>query len=270
MKNFALVEIGHLTRTQRYRHHLLEELWKVATLTEGYYPRRTASASPELYVVVGSERGFCGDFNEAVLALRTDLQRAKPAAVFIVVGNALAAKLPASSVDQRLAGPVTADEIEPVLIELLRTIAAWQDANESATSISVIANTPSGVSVGAILPFEPPPMEGSRHRLPACNLPPEVFVRRFIDQYVDAKLRDVFASSLLSENHARLGHMTAAIARVDENLGELQRRARRERQSEITQEVETLLLAADFSQTRTMPRWPQTEEAFRADVDCPR
>lgn len=242
MKNFALLEIGRLTRTQRFRHRLLDVIIDVARQSAEYFPPRVPSAMEDLFVVIGSERGFCGDFNQKLVTVYNRVRASNATATFIVVGTALATKIEADERVTILPGPITADEIDAVLVALVREVDRWQRANPSANSIAVIAGDSESVSVDAILPFEPP--AGSPSRLPALNLSPAVFVRRFIDQYLDVKLHDAFATSLLAENRARLQHMTSAIARVDENLGDLERRSRRLRQEEITQEVETLLLAA--------------------------
>ena len=82
-----------------------------------------------------------------------------------------------------------------------------------------------------------------RTPIPELNLPPETFMSEFIDHYADAALHSIFATSLLSENRARLARMTVAIDRLDENVAALRRRIHRLRQEEITQEVETILLS---------------------------
>ena len=241
MKNFALLEIGRLTRTQRFRHRLLEVFIDVARQSAEYYPQRAPAATEDLFVILGSERGFCGDFNQRLVTIYNRVRNASATASFIVVGTALATKIDTDERVATLPGPITGDEIDAVLVTLLHEVDRWQRANPSADSISVIAGNVESVSIDAILPFEPP--SGSPLRPPSLNLPPAVFVRRFIDQYIDVKLHDAFATSLLAENRARLQHMTAALARVDEHLGDLEHRSRRLRQEEITEEVETLLLA---------------------------
>lgn len=245
IKNVALIEISKLTRTQRYRHHLLGELLSIATLTSAYHPRASRAVARQLYVVLGSERGFCSDFDSRIAAFWEQIRAADPDAAFILVGSALSEKPHAGTPLAVVSGPLTAEEIDAVLIELLRHIADWQQESSLPTSLSIVAADGERVSSEAILPFEPPNAPGPLRR-PTLNIAPDAFIRQFIDQYVDARLHDAFASSLLAENHARLQHMTAAIGRIDDGLGALQRKSRRLRQQEITQEVETLLLAADY------------------------
>jgi F-type H+-transporting ATPase subunit gamma len=243
MRNVALVEIGKLTRSEKYRRRLLEELVGVAEQTSAYQPVIRKADGRRLYIVVGSERGFCGDFNERVAAFWQTLHAREPSAAFIVVGTRLGEKLRDEAPLAVVGGALSADEVDGVLLELLGHVRDWQKQDDASISISIVAHDSEEVGSAAILPFEP-----ARRRVPTVaptlNIAPAAFLRQFIDQYVDARLHDAFAASLLAENHARLQHMAAAIGRVDESLGALRRRSRRMRQAEITQEVEMILLAA--------------------------
>lgn len=251
MKTFALVEIGKLTRTQYYRHHLLEELLDAARRSAAYQPD-AALPTRRLYVILGSERGLCADFNERIVTVWKEIRGADPGADFIVVGSALAAKLAGDAPLAVLTGPLGAEDIEGVLLELVRHIGGWQGAHREAGSISVVAGDGERVSSDIVLPLAWP--KRAVERPPTLNLAPETFIRHFIDYYVDAKLHDAFATSLLAENHARAQHMTAALGKLDEDLANLERRARRLRQEEITQEVETILLAVDSGKEPTTLR----------------
>lgn len=245
MRTFAIVEIGKLTRTQRQRHHLLEELRAAANRTEAYQPAAPEHATRHLYVVLGSERGFCGDFNERIAAEWRSIHAADPAADCIVVGTALGTKLAETSPRAVLSGALGTEDLDAVLLDVVRHIHDWQRSQPAAVAIGVVAYGDDDVESEPILPFSWP---RSASRFPATlNLPPATFIRSFTDYYVEAKLHDAFATSLLSESRARAQHMTAALGKLDDDLINLERRSRRLRQEEITQEVETILLAADAS-----------------------
>jgi F-type H+-transporting ATPase subunit gamma len=238
MKNLALVEIGKLSRTEEARRHMLDELMAVAGATSSYYPR-LAQTSARVYVLIGSERSFCGDFSETI-AQHWELVRSRePDAIPIAVGSALAEKVAPHTIC--VSGPVIAEDIDPTLTEILKRISDENAHRAGALGVAVIANGSEGIETTAILPFAPPP-GGTGSVPPELNLAPRHFVHDFIDQYTDAALHSVFATSLLNENRARRSRMAVALDRLDESISTLRRRVHRLRQEEITQEVETILL----------------------------
>jgi F-type H+-transporting ATPase subunit gamma len=243
MKNLALGEIGKLSRTEPARRRMLDELTLVASRTGPYHPAPMQPPAEPLYLCVGSERSFCGDFNASITRLWADVEKNDPRAKAVVVGSALAEKMRASPrVLATLDGPTIVEDIDHTLIELIKRIASLEARAEPLRLLS-IANGVDGPQRTPLLPFEPP-RGASPTAVPELNLSPETFVRDFVDHYLDAALHSIFATSLLSENRARLAHMTAAIDRLDENVSTLARRIHRLRQEEITREVEMILLSA--------------------------
>jgi F-type H+-transporting ATPase subunit gamma len=244
MKNLALVEIGKLSRTEPARRRTLDELTLVAALTAPYHPAIVRPPLAQLYLCVGSERGFCGDFNADVAQLWINVCEKDSSARAIVIGSALAAKMRGlPRIVANLDGPTIVEDIDRTLIDLIKCIASSEERGEPLGLVSV-ANGIEGLQRTALLPFEPP-RGALRAAIPDLNLSPATFVREFLDHYLDAALHGVFASSLLSENRARLGHMTVAIDRLDENVGTFARRIHRLRQEEITREVEMVLLSTE-------------------------
>ncbi len=244
MKNLALVEIGKLSRTEPARRRMLNDLTLVATLTAPYHPPLVQPPPAQLYLCVGSERGFCGDFNADIAQLWIDVSKNVPRARAIVVGSALAEKMRGlPRIVAKLDGPTIVEDIDRTLIDLIRSIASLEERGEPLGLVSV-ANGIEGLRRTALLPFEPP-RGALRAAVPELNLPAETFVREFVDHYLDAALHSIFATSLLSENRARLAHMTVAIDRLDENVSTFARRIHRLRQEEITREVEIILLSTE-------------------------
>lgn len=246
MRNVALLEISKLTHAQEHGRLLLVAIDNAAQLAAAYHPASAAEkSSKRLYVVLGSERGFCSDFNTRVLQRWNAVVADAPDAEYIVVGQALADKMEGSRKPLAIfPGASTAEELGSVLLDVVRRVAEWQRAEADALTVSILSNDSDGPIAAPILPFAWP--ERSRTvSTPSLLLSPDVFVRRFTDYYVDAKLHDAFATSLLAENRARLQHITAALNRLDERLGDLSRRLRRLRREEITEEVETILVAVE-------------------------
>jgi len=245
MRNVALLEIGKLTHAQEHGRLLLEAIDNAAQLAAIYQPSAVPASSKLLYVVLGSERGFCGDFNARVLARLDAILATAPDVDYIVVGQALADKLDVSRKPLAvLSGALTAEELDSVLLDVVHRVAEWLSADADALAVSVLSNDSDGPTAAPILPFVWPKSEKTAPA-PTLLLPPAVFVRRFTDYYVDAKIHDAFSTSLLAENRARLRHITAAQSRLDERLGDLGRRLRRLRREEITEEVEAILVAVE-------------------------
>jgi len=243
MRTLSLAEIAKLHRTEAMRRDLLAALDGVAEATAPFYPALGAPPASALWILVGSERGFCAGFNEAV-ARRWDAVRAEdPRARAIAVGSA-SAVAPSDSVLARVAGPAITEDIDATLIAVLREVAAYERSGDVPIALSTIATGAGGVETTAILPYRPPRATAAV-RPPDLNVTPQEFIRGFVDQFVDAALHRIFAGSLLSENRARLAHMTSAIDRLDDTVTALRRRMHRMRQEEITQEVEMILLSAD-------------------------
>lgn len=244
MRTLSLVEIAKLSRNEPARRRLQEQLAAIAGASTSYFEAIAALRGPRLFVLVGSERGFCAGFNDAVARHWERITARDELAQAIVVGGMLVERIGASrSIAASIGGPVIVEDIDAILISLLGRLSEIERRLALPISLSTISNGRDDVSVTAILPFEPRGASPNGH-LPELNLAPNVFVREFIDQYVDAALHGVFATSLLSEHRARLAHMTTAIDRLDETTDALRRRAHRLRQEEITQEVETILLSA--------------------------
>jgi F-type H+-transporting ATPase subunit gamma len=245
MKNLALVEISRLAASARAREHLREELAAVARATTPVFVEGLGDGNgrDDLHVVIGSERGFCGAFNEPLVEKWRALAASKPEDRAIVVGSALVEELAGTAgVAMTLQGPTIAEDIDETLMRVLEAIRTIQDRRKAPMGVKAIWTAAGGVAQAAILPFAPP-VEAILQVPPEFFLPHETFVRDFIDQYVDAVLHEAFCASLMAESRERVAHMTGALQHVDERCAQLQQRANRLRQEEITDTIETILLS---------------------------
>jgi len=70
MKNLALIETAKISRFLPLQTKLVRNIENVATDFFSFYPQYLANIKPEktaVYILLGSERGFCGEFNEFLL-----------------------------------------------------------------------------------------------------------------------------------------------------------------------------------------------------------
>lgn len=255
MRNLALMEVqklGRVSSTQRQAIDLIERAaadflnWYPLTLTQ------PALARP-LVVLIGSERGFCGDFNEAVTtAFATNASSTAGAdPLVILVGSRLALHgrdLPTTSAV--LQGPSATEEIPAIISRLADHLRVLHSKHDmlcllDATLIHHVS-TDHHSEVTVRRPFLGLTDRDSRHAYPPLlNLTPEDFAAELVDHYLYAILHDVLYSSLLAENQRRFQHMEHALQRLDTTMSKLTLKRNTTRQEEITEEIETILLSAD-------------------------
>lgn len=254
MKNLSLMEtrkLAHVLSTQRAMRETLDAA--AADFAENFpdvVPE--AARARDVHVLVGSERGFCGDFNETVIAAYAGEAGARGAAApfLIVVGGRLASKAPPGwRIGASLAGPSTAEEIPEVLLRLMAAIDAALGPNgPDPLRVSVVAHDGEARSArrSTLLPFPPPSGARPRYnRPPRINVPPRTLAADLAEQCLFARLSDLFDRSLLAENQSRLQHMENALRHLDQETAEYVVRRNRLRQEEIVEEIEVLLLSDD-------------------------
>jgi F-type H+-transporting ATPase subunit gamma len=250
MQNLALAEVGKLARQQRAGEALYDGLVESASQLAYFHPHlfQRPDAATDLFIIVGSERGFCGDFNDRILRHWREKSRAQMAsqASAIVVGAKLADKISSGGrIISQIVGATTSDEIADVVEHIVDAISKYEHRCGSLPlNVSAFSVTRSGESEQPILPFSPLKVRSRAQIPPELTIPLDAFVREFIDDYVEAALHNILTTSLMMENRERADRMNIATRRLDERSARLIRELNRERQRGITQEIETILLSA--------------------------
>lgn len=260
MKNLSLVEISKLGPFLASQQQAVLAIEDAVSDFLSFHPLPTASRSDQhaVYVLVGSERGFCGGFNEMVVTeLDQVLQGEKQpeAASLIVVGERLAAKLPDDPrIAMALEGPSAPEEIPAVIEKVLKHLSDLQREPETpgAAFVAVIHNeeTPNGVAPTVIQPFDSfSRSEPERFPFPPeLNLDPARFLALLTDHFLFSVLHYVFYSSLMAEHRQRVRHMEGAISRLEEDVDRLSHRLNALRQEDITEEIEVIMLSVEALQ----------------------
>ena len=271
-----------------------------STTASGKDVQPPATLAPEtaLWVLVGTEQGFCGDFNARLAARVQDPEAWPLAGRWILVGQRLAAKLGEDPrIILQLPGATVADEVPAVLLQLTREINRLLMAGEPAvgglgvlyqeeaqadprlrpllplqavllTQRALIAPTGrpfvsprcASAPLSPLSSTGPPTPPGAmdsapsgllariparRAFAPAINLPPGELLASLTHHYLYAVLNEVLYSSLTAENRQRQTHMDQALQRLETRTERLRRACNAQRQEEITEEIEILLLSAD-------------------------
>lgn len=253
MKNLSLVEMTKISRFTATQQELLRSVEETLADFQQFHgiPRITSAESARLYVLIGSERGFCGGFNEAIVAAFDGQPTAAAPPKLILVGRKLALKF---REDRRVAasldGPSAAEEIPAVISDLAKTLTQFPASN---WKIIYNAYTGEGTSVEVVSPFDFPKPETS-NRLqfpPLLNLPAPVLLPLLFEQYLFALFYGLFYQSFMAENHERLRHMDGALSKLREDEERLRRLSNTLRQETITEELEVIMLSVESEITRS-------------------
>ena len=254
MQSLAMVEVSRITAFIEAQRAALELVETVVDDFLGDRPLPSAEIAGDLVIAFGAERGFCGDFNPRIAGeLERQLGATGRPASLVLVGTGLAGSWQGIE-PMVLPGPGVAEEVPGVLQRLTDTVAGLLPAGRDApaTGLLLVAHDASGIRVRRLLPLQRPPRPRSRFPL-RLNLPPARFGTLLTEQYLYALLHAALYDSLLEENRRRADHMESALHRLGERLETLHRQRNRERQEEITEEIEILMLSLEAEQPAQTP-----------------
>ncbi|MDI3465790.1 MAG: Sodium-transporting ATPase subunit G [Nitrospira sp.] len=254
MKNLALMEQQKLTRFLTTQRRVVDSIEAAAEDFFTFYPvaaRRLGKGTP-VWLIIGSERGFCGDYNERLLeGVERHLRERSPHQPrLLLIGRKLAAKF---AQDRRvvasLAGPTVAEEVPAVLIGLMAKLRALQASQKSGVRLEFTIIHQSPASEGGGIRVHEPMKRACRPVRrgypPLLNLDPFSFATDLIDHHLFSLLYEVFYSSLMAENLRRFQHMDQSIQRLEKDMAELALKRNGLRQEEITEEIEVIMLSAE-------------------------
>ena len=270
MKNLALLEVHKLETFLATQRRAVTSIETAAQDFLGFYPQATASSEgvQQLLLAIGSERGFCGDFNEALLE-PIDRVMQKEGTMLVAVGRRLEAKLKdgrypevsgdatagnyllpqgnASGIAGIVGGPSVAEEVQATLVRVAGVLGELQNRPDAAWRLSVLYHDDKSgkVRTRQLLPLAAPDEKPPYPYAPVLNLEPAQFLSQLTDQYFYAALHEVFYSSLMAENRKRLEHMESAIRRLEKDEAKLRQRNNALRQEEIIEEIEVILLSVE-------------------------
>jgi len=248
MRTLSQLELRKLgSREEQYREtaRILQEMVDEYL---HYFPYTPPVDGHELVLVIGSERGFCGPFNELLvehLLARQPQVLDEPWRV-IGVGRKLSShldeRLPGST---SLAGVGTSEEIAKVLPLVVSEVQRML-VERKGNGIRLLhhGDEQGQIETRRILPPERVGEEVQAGFPPHLYLDPSRFFRDFLDHYLYLSLVRLLSVSLLAENRYRVQHLGGAVHRLDERLLTLRTRARSLRQEEITEEIEMILLGS--------------------------
>ncbi len=255
MKNLAFMEIHKLSRYQTHQGKAVANIEEAALDFLNFYPEFAVEENhaQHLCIVVGSERGFCGDFNESLI----EAVSVGGYTGFIAVGNRLINRLLETNrpVAAEIAGANIAEEAPVVLNQLIESINSLPETNSTiglpqlGIRLTVVYHELETSRINHRLIFPPflglRQLSGQFKHPPELNLDPGDFYADLVHHYLFAVLHEVFYSSLIAENRNRLQHLDGAVNHLDDETVSLRRKLQTFRQEEITEEIEVILLNSE-------------------------
>lgn len=254
MKSVSLVETRKLARFIGHQQRMRAAIEAAAADFLQFHPEFGApgpAVGASVLVVIGSERGFCGAFNERI-AQALDRERASVGdALLVLVGQRLASRLDGrGGIAARVGGATVSEDVPEVLDRLVDALHALDDdAPRPLARLLCLAHDDHGEPVLCrLLPLPAAAGPPARRDAPLLQLAPAQLYAALVDQFLLAALYGQLYASLAAESRQRLAHMEQAIERLDQTLAQLALRRNALRQERIVEEIEVMLgnaLAAD-------------------------
>lgn len=249
MKTMALIETQKYGRFMIQQQQLVDSIEVAAADFLSFHPdlagtpQATRAEDNDVLILIGSERGFCGDFNETIASVEA-IQPGRPR--LMAVGRRLAGKLEQHPrLVQWLAGANVAEEVPAVLDALIEALHRLSAGSMPWRRLSVLAHDATGaVLLQTLLPLVPV-VERPFGFPPGLTIEPERFLSALVEHFLAAKLPALFYGSLMAENRQRLEHMETALNRMENRMSEIARSRNAMRQEEITEQIEIILLSTE-------------------------
>jgi F-type H+-transporting ATPase subunit gamma len=253
MKTLAYMETRKLARFLDAQQSVVHNIENVATDFLSYHPgilpQAAKSKTPKtVYLLVGTERGFCGDFNHALLnqlAKNTPADLPEPP-MLIGIGHKLSVLL--ENNEQVIAlfdGASVVEEVTTLIQQIVNKLASLQE-QFGILSVNCFYHDADNILQKELLPsFQQLANQPARFsHPPLLNLPPRDFLMELTEHYLFAALHEILYTSLMQENHKRVAHLEGAINHLDEESSQLAQQCNTLRQEEIIEEIEVILLSA--------------------------
>jgi F-type H+-transporting ATPase subunit gamma len=243
MKTLAQMEAHKLTRIIQQQRALKAQIDNVALDFLHFFPTALSAdkAVGKTVLVVGSERGFCGDFNGKLL--QTFQERfADDSVQLLAIGNKLQPLVEDRANTLPLPGANVTEEIGNLVELVIKTLA---EQTQTGTLYAVFHNEKQmEPAVEKLLPaFTEMAATENVHRYPPeLNLPPDDFMLELTDHALQHALQRIFTVSLMAENQQRIHHLENATQHLDQKTEQLQKRMNVLRQEAIIEEIEVILL----------------------------
>ncbi|OEU71704.1 MAG: hypothetical protein BA864_04355 [Desulfuromonadales bacterium C00003093] len=251
MKTLAYMETRKLSRFLNAQHAAVRSIEETAADFLSFHPETLPEIdeTTRVYLLIGTERGFCGDFNQTLVRDLEATLKTHPDGnpLLIAVGHKLHSLIENDArVTALIDGAGVVEEVAGVLNQMVRALSSLQEQRGMLTVYGLYHGGHDGIVMQKLLPsfqhylHQPPRFPHP----PVLNLSPTEFLRELTEQYLFAALHEILYTSLMAENHNRVTHLEGAVKHLDDKSDELARQGNALRQEEIIEEIEVILLSA--------------------------
>ena len=178
MKTLAYMETRKLSRFLDAQQHVVKSIEDAAGDLLSFHPGMLPETpeTPTVYILLGAERGFCGDFNHLLLRHleRSLREHAADEPLLIAVGRKFNALLEGDRrVLAKMEGAAVLEEVDALLVEIIGELAGLQKTYGALTAHCLYHGEDAPVVKNLIPPFEEMPGAPARFaHPPLLNLPP--------------------------------------------------------------------------------------------------
>lgn len=233
MRSFALVELRRLAQREEAQQQAQQTLELAMCDVGGALPEPPPGPG-DIWVALGSARGFCAGLNDEVR--RCWQEQASAALATIAVGERLAALMPPAVV--AVPGPVTGADAVAAIDRILAALAQARRRVGDNAGLVLCYRGEAGAAVKRLLPL-PRPTSGT-DRLPLTNEAPSAAALGVAEHYLFHTLLALLLGALRVENRLRLMQMETAQRHIERASAELTRTRNQLRQDEIVEELELI------------------------------
>ncbi len=203
-------------------------------------------------VIMGSDQGLCGQFNEGIVThalAQIEGAEAPRRREILAVGARVAMGVEEAgyAIDDYLPVPSSAAAVAELVADIAAAIETWQSTRGIGRVYLYynrrIATATHRPTVRRLLPVSETWLAELRGRqwpskmLPDFSMHWDALLARVMRQHLLVALYDATANSALSEHASRLQSMQAAEQNIEERIGELTALYRQQRQTAITAEL---------------------------------
>jgi len=246
MKNLSMMEGQKLARYQRMQQQVLKAIAHALDDIRCHFaPKMPRVDAAPIYLLFGSERGFCGAYNEQLLQVLGQQPDHRDAPI-IGVGSRLSDPLKKSYPRAiSLSGAAVADEVDKVLAGVISAI-NHQREEHGALRLEVIYFSPDTHEVRCQPALPSPGEKSAQGYPPLINLPLQQLLGELLEHYLFAVTHAWFFAAMLAENQRRMQHLDQAGHHIERQLDDLGKRRNALRQEEIIEEIEVILLTSEL------------------------
>jgi len=245
MKNLSMMEIRKLARYHAAQQRVVDSIRLAFNSVRRHYAADLLTEEgPPVFLLLGSERGFCGAYNEQLIEVLKQQPGFQQAPV-IGIGTKLQAALQQVHADAIcLPGAAVADEVTAALTRAAASLNHLR-RQRGPLRVEVIYFDPDSHQPRCLSALPEREKVSMAEPEPLINLPPMQLLGELLEHYLFALTNAWFFAALVAENQRRIQHLEQAGHHLERQIDELGKRRHSLRQEEILEEIEVILLSAE-------------------------